>query len=155
MPTQTINLNNSLPAAPTGGVNIKWQGDPPSLDPTVVRNVSAYYTPGLVVGFGILSATTGNNIAGGVIAPRAASLSECKVLINKSDSSAALTIRIKQNGTDIFSADPTFTAGTTPGTLFTFTNLTASPLLVAVDDVFTIDVVSGTSSWAFTAQVES
>ena len=42
MPTQTINLNDALPAAPAGSQNIKWQADPPSLDPTVVRDVSAF-----------------------------------------------------------------------------------------------------------------
>lgn len=42
MPTQTINLNDSLPAPPAGLQNNKWQADPPSLDPTVIRDVSTY-----------------------------------------------------------------------------------------------------------------
>jgi hypothetical protein len=41
MPTQTINLNNTGPAAPSGSKNVAWQADAASLDPTVVRNVSA------------------------------------------------------------------------------------------------------------------
>jgi len=44
MPTQTINLNNTTPAAPAGALNIEWQADPPSLDPSVSRNVSAYFS---------------------------------------------------------------------------------------------------------------
>jgi hypothetical protein len=44
MPTQTINLNNITPAAPAGALNIEWQADPPSLDPSVSRNVSAYFS---------------------------------------------------------------------------------------------------------------
>lgn len=42
MPTQTIDLNNTTPAAPANTLNVAWQADAPSLDPTVVRNVSAY-----------------------------------------------------------------------------------------------------------------
>ena len=42
MPTQTIDLNNTTPAAPAEATNVQWQSDPPSLDPTVVRKVSAY-----------------------------------------------------------------------------------------------------------------
>jgi hypothetical protein len=42
MPTQTINLNNSTPAAPSGCLNVEWQAGALSLDPAVVRNVSAY-----------------------------------------------------------------------------------------------------------------
>lgn len=42
MPTQTINLNDALPAAPAGLQLNKWQADAPSLDPTVVRDVSTY-----------------------------------------------------------------------------------------------------------------
>lgn len=39
---QVKNFNGSLPAPPAGKVNIQWQADPISADPTVVRNVSAY-----------------------------------------------------------------------------------------------------------------
>ncbi len=41
MPTQTINLNNTTPAAAAGALNVEWQADPPSLNPATVRNVSA------------------------------------------------------------------------------------------------------------------
>lgn len=41
MPTQTINLNNTTPAAPAGALNVEWQADAPSLNPATVRNVSA------------------------------------------------------------------------------------------------------------------
>ncbi len=41
MPTQVINLNNTTPAAPAGSMNVEWQADAPSLDPSVARNVSA------------------------------------------------------------------------------------------------------------------
>jgi hypothetical protein len=42
MSLQTNNLNAVTPAAPAAGVNVIWQADAPSLDSSVVRNVSAY-----------------------------------------------------------------------------------------------------------------
>jgi hypothetical protein len=73
MPTQTINLNNTTPVAPAGAQNIEWQADPASLDPTVARNVSAYF-----------SAFTGDTGAGGkmgfVPAPAAGDAAAGKVL---------------------------------------------------------------------------
>jgi hypothetical protein len=45
-------------------------------------------------------------------------------------------------------------AGTAGGTLSTFTTLTSSPLPVATNDIFTIDITSGASDWAFTAVLE-
>ena len=42
MPTQTINLNNTIPGAPIAAVNVEWQADAPNIDPTVARNVSAF-----------------------------------------------------------------------------------------------------------------
>jgi hypothetical protein len=73
MPTQTINLNNSTPAAPAGSLNVEWQADTPTLDPTVVRNVSAYF-----------SKFTGDTGAGGAMglvpAPAAGDAAAGKVL---------------------------------------------------------------------------
>jgi hypothetical protein len=42
MSLQTNNLNAAEPAAPANGVNVIWQADAPSLDSSVIRNVSAY-----------------------------------------------------------------------------------------------------------------
>jgi hypothetical protein len=42
MPTQTINLNDLLPAKPANSAAVKWLADAPSLDPTVIRDVSAH-----------------------------------------------------------------------------------------------------------------
>jgi hypothetical protein len=73
MPTQTINLNNTGPAAPSGSVNVAWQSDAPSLDPTVVRNVSANVS--------ILVGDTGAGGAAGLApAPAAGDAAEGKVL---------------------------------------------------------------------------
>jgi hypothetical protein len=65
----------------------------------------------------------------------------------------ALTFKIKKNGTNVFSVDPTVAAGTAAGTVTTVTTLTTSPLPVAANDVFIMDITSGTSTWQFTAQL--
>lgn len=118
------------------------------------RNLKTTDIPLLVIGFILNTGATGINVGPELIAPRAGSLTKCKIVVKSSDSSTALTFRIKQNGTDIFVADPTISAGTAGGTIKTFTNLTRLPLSVAADDLFTIDVTSGSPSWQATIQLE-
>jgi hypothetical protein len=88
-----------------------------------------------------------------LMASRAGSLSKCTVIVKASDGSIALTFRIKQNGADIFSANPTIAAATTSGAVSISAALTSSPLAVSAGDVFSIDITSGSASWAFTAQL--
>jgi hypothetical protein len=76
------------------------------------------------------------------------------VVTKASDPTTDLTFKIKKNGTDVFSSDPTVAHATAAGTVSTFTALTSSPLSIAADDVFTIDISSWTSTWQFTAQLE-
>jgi hypothetical protein len=120
--------------------------------PAVIALISA--NAPLVIGFVMATGATGTNVGPDLIAPRAGSVTKCKVVTKASDPSTDLTFKIKQNGTDVFSADPTVAHGTAGGTVSTFTTLTSSPLAIAADDVFTIDVTSGTSTWQFTAQLE-
>jgi hypothetical protein len=108
----------------------------------------------LVMGFVLGSGATGNNVGPILIASRAGHFTKCKVVIKASDPSNSLTFRIKQNGADIFASDPTLAAGTASGTVLTFTGLTSSPLTVAGDDLFTVDVTSGTAFWQVTIQLE-
>jgi hypothetical protein len=112
-------------------------------------------TASLVIGFVINSGTVGTNVGKYAIAPRTGTLSKCKVAVASSDGSTQLVFTIKKNGTAVFTTSPTIAAGAAAGTLSTFTGLTSSPLSVAADDLFTIDITSGSSSWAFTAQLES
>jgi hypothetical protein len=114
---------------------------------------SFQYVP-LVIGFIIADGTAGTNIGPELAAPRTGQVTKCKIVTKTSDGSTALTLKIKQNGTDVFSVDPTVTAGTSGGTVSTFTTLTSSPLPVTIDDVFKIDITSGTSSWVFSVQLE-
>lgn len=109
----------------------------------------------LVIGFVINSGATGTNVGPEFAAPRAGTISKCKVVTKASDGSVDLTFKIKQNGVDVFSADPTVAHGTAAGTVSTFTALTSTPLTVAPDDVFTIDITGGSSSWIVTIQLET
>lgn len=109
----------------------------------------------LTIGFVMNSGATGTNAGPELAASHAGTVSQCVIVTKASDASVALTIKIKQNGTDVFPADPTVAAGTGSGTISIFTALTSSPLTVNKGDVFTIDITSGTSSWQFTAQLET
>ncbi len=109
----------------------------------------------IVIGFVIGVGATGTAIGGRRIAPRAGAITKCKVIVDASDASVNLTFTIKQNGSAIFTSSQTITAGTTAGTLSTITALTSNPLSVAADDIFSIDITSGSAYWTFTAQLES
>ncbi|WP_332772045.1 hypothetical protein [Phenylobacterium sp.] len=108
----------------------------------------------LVMGFFLGNGSVGTNVGPILIAARAGTFSKCKVVIKTSDASTGMTFRINQNGTNIFSSTPSIAPGTASGTVLTFTTLTSSPLSVAADDLFTIDVTSGTAFWQVTIQLE-
>ena len=109
----------------------------------------------LTIGFVITSGITGTNVGPMLAAPRAGTAGKCVVVTKASDFLTALTFQIYQNGSDVFSSDPTVAAGTSSGTVSTFTALTSSPLTVNAGDVFSINITSGTSVWSFTAQLET
>jgi hypothetical protein len=115
-------------------------------------------TPNIVlrpmVGFIINDGSPGTNVGPILIARQAGQVIKCKIVVKASDAAIDLTFKIKQNGTDVFSADPTITHGTASGTITTSVALTSVPLAVAADDLFTIDITSGSSAWQFTAQLE-
>jgi hypothetical protein len=106
------------------------------------------------VGFDINNGSTGTNVGPMLPANNAGVVNKCVIVTKASDAVTDLTFKIKKNGTDVFSVDPTITHGTASGTLTTVTTLTSVPLSVAANDVFTIDITSGTSTWQFTAQLE-
>lgn len=158
------NFNNTLPAAPSGGVNVTWQKNPTpiGIDPATgypIYDVSAYIPSGadsLVIGFIINNGTPGTNVGPELPAPRAASLGSVVVVTKTSDPTTPFQFDILKNGTSIFTGTlPTVSAATSPGTVSTFTSLTTVPLTVAKSDVFTISVIQGTSSWVTTVQAET
>lgn len=107
------------------------------------------------ISFGISSGNLGTNVVPfDILAVRSGTVSKCTVSIRSSDSVIGLTFRIKRNGVDIFSTDPHFAAGAAVG-ITTFSTLSPSPLTVAANDVFTMDITSGSGAWAFTAILES
>jgi len=116
----------------------------------------SWQTPQMVIGFMLAAATTGTAVTppGRLVAPRSGFLRKCKVVVNAVDSGTVLTFRIKQNGTSVFTADNTIATSTSVGTVLTFTNLTTTPLPVSVDDVFTLDITSGSAVWSATIQLE-
>ena len=137
----------SIVALPSGGGTTTGgggSGAPPT--PATLDN--------MVIGFPIASGNVGTNVGAMIPAPRTGQLSTCKIVTKSSDPSMALQIKVKMNGTDIFSTDPTVAAGTASGTVSTFTALTTSPLPVAQDAVFSLDVVTGGPNWSFTVQLE-
>jgi hypothetical protein len=108
----------------------------------------------IVIGFSMGSGATGTALAYAV-APRAGAVSKCKVLVKSSDGSTDLTFTIKQNGTSVFTSNQTITHGASAGSLTTITALTSVPLSIAADDIFSVDISSGSSAWAATIMLES
>jgi hypothetical protein len=108
-----------------------------------------------VIGFIINDGSTGTNVGPELIAPWASSISKCKLVTKASDGATDLTFTIKKNGTAVFTSSQTITHGTATGTLTTITALTSVPLSVSADDIFTIDISSGSIAWLFTVQLES
>jgi len=108
----------------------------------------------LFMSFVLSNGSAGTNVGPILLAPRQGSFTKCKVVVKNADGTTPLTFRILQNGTNIFTTDPIVPAGTSSKTVVTFTALTNSPLAVTADDLFTIDVISGTPFWQVTIQVE-
>jgi hypothetical protein len=107
-----------------------------------------------LVAFIVINGSIGTDVGPHLRVRQAGQVIKCKIDTKASDPSIDLTFKIKQNGVDVFSVDPTITHGTASGTLATSTSLTSVPLAVAADDLFTIDITSGSSAWQFTAQLE-
>jgi len=116
--------------------------------------VTVTNTPPIVVAFSISSGTVGSNVALYGIAPRNGYVTKCAVVVTKSDLTTGLTFNITQNGTNVFSANPSISSGVVAGSTFTFTALTSSPLSITQGDVFNMNITSGTGTWEFTAQLE-
>lgn len=163
MPAEVINLNDTNPAAPTGKSNVKWQkGSQTGTDSSSgypVFPVSAYIDEvviPLVIFFGIATGVTGTNVGPMLATPRDGEVSSVVVVTKTSDATVPFQFDIRQNGTSIFTGTlPTVSAATTSGTVSTFTTLTSVPLAVTKNDVFTINIIQGSSSWICTVQAET
>lgn len=156
--SEVINLNNTVPAAPSGNTNVLWQKGPQSgVDPSSgapVFPVSAYSLSPTVIGFVINTGVTGTDVGAMLVSPRSGFFTQCVVVVKASDGGTALTFTIKQNGTSVFTTSPTIAAGTASTTVVSFSGLNTNPLSFSQNDVFTIDITSGSAAWLFTAQLE-
>lgn len=108
--------------------------------------------PPLTINFQCRDGAAADNAAGRAIAPRKAFLTTCTVLVDSSDASTPLIFQVTLNGTLLFSVAPQIAAGAAAGTVASFA-LIGSPVAVSAADIFAINITSGSSSWAFTAQL--
>jgi len=100
------------------------------------------------------SALTAVGVGPILVAPRIGRLVQAKLVVKSADASTNLMVRVKRNGTSIFTVDWWIAAGTEAGTLLTNTNIVGSAIVFAADDLFSLDIVEGSASWDFTLQVE-
>jgi len=116
-------------------------------------------TPGTsinpIIGFIINTGVTGTNVGPMLPAARSGTVSVCVVVVKASDTSTDLTFTINQNGTSVFTAPQTVPAATATGTLISITALTSVPLSVNYDDIFTINITSGSANWIFVAVLQT
>ena len=107
---------------------------------------------GVSVGFAIGNGTPATPAVPLILAPVSGTISHCYFTTNSSDGATALTFNVKFNGTDIISGtNATVAAGTTQGTVSTFT-LTSGTIAITSGQKWEIDISSGTSSWSGIAQ---
>jgi hypothetical protein len=86
---------------------------------------------------------------------RGGDTSQVVVVIVASDALVNLSFDILQNGASIFETPPVIAAATAAGELPPITNLVSTPLTVEQDDVFTFNMIAGSTSWFFSAQLEN
>lgn len=114
-------------------------------NPTISATLAA-------LGFVLTAGATGTDVGPHLVALRAGSLTKCIVAIKTADASVTLTFNIKKNGTTIFSSNPSIPGGAS-GVMDESSNLATTPTPVAVNDLFTIDVVSGNANWSVTIEL--
>lgn len=138
-----------VPAPPSGSAAA---GDFLKADGTWANPATSFTVVGFIISSGIVATNAGPMLA----APSAGKINSCVVVTKASDASIPFQFDIKQNGTSVFTGTlPTVSAGTSSGTVTTFTSLTSVPLTVAKGDVFSINIIQGSSSWLATVQLET
>jgi hypothetical protein len=108
-----------------------------------------------IVGFIINDGSTGTNVGPMLPSPFTGTIDVINLVVKASDASIPLVFDIKQNGTAIFTS-PSVAAGTAQSTVpVSYTSLDEDPLPVTYNDIFTIDITSGSSAWSFTVVLET
>jgi hypothetical protein len=160
------NFQGTTPAAPAGNINAIWQvtSSPSSTDPISgqpVYDASCYVPIGgglsvveyvIPLGAGVV----GTNVGPVLPSPKIGAVSSVIFVTKASDASVPFQFDIKKNGTSIFTGTlPTVAAGTAANTVSTFTNLTAVPLAIAQNDLFTLNIIQGSAAWVGTIQART
>ncbi len=100
---------------------------------------------------------TGNiaSPAAWVLADRTSNvITKCAVYITASDNTTNLTFDVTKNSISVFTAPINVLANTTPGNIYTFSTLTPNPLPINQNDIFKLNITSGTSNWQGAIQLE-
>jgi len=113
-----------------------------------------FSTKPITVSFYINNGSAADPVAAD-FAPRAGSLTKCKVLVIASDAAVNLTFDIKKNGVSVFTAPPTVAMGTAALTLVNETASLTGTITVAADDIFKLSISSGSSSWIVSIKLET
>jgi hypothetical protein len=106
-----------------------------------------------IIGFIMNSGATGTDVGPILPAPRMGTASNLFVVVKASDPSTELTFTILQNQVAVITAS--VAAGTAAFTLVTFDSFlnqpASDPLSINQNDLFSINITSGSSAWVFTA----
>lgn len=109
-------------------------------------------SPVLTIGYSVGDGSVGTQIGPLLAAPVSGSLSRCVVVTKASDSSTDFSFQILKNGSNIFVSPISIVHGTTNSTLNAFAF--SSSVTVAKDDIFSLSILTGTSNWKLTIQLE-
>ena len=151
---ELLRLKNSLKNLPKGeGETIIIKQPSAPLPPSDGGGGGEIPVLSPLIGFVINDGTPGVDIGPKLISPIAGNINQCVGVVDASDLVAPLNFEIKRGGVSVFAAPGVVGAGASPGTIFLI-SLSSVPLAVAKHDVFSIDIISGTSNWKFTAQLE-
>jgi Tfp pilus assembly protein PilZ len=151
--SEIINLNDSSPAAPNGAINIEWQaGASTGTDAAtglpirpVSANIKVMTTVGWVVPAGSAAAASG--VGPVLVAPRAAIFTRARIAIKATDANKTLAVAVCKNGTSVFTLSVAAGATALQTAMLSFT--------VAADDLLTLNITAGSTTWDFTLQLET
>ncbi|VVC05613.1 Uncharacterised protein [uncultured archaeon] len=101
-----------------------------------------------ILGFVINSGDTGNNVGPELVSSENWEIVKCTTITKTSDTSTPFEFSLNQNGNSIFSSNPILSAGTSTGNILQWNDF--SSINISANDLFTIDIIQGSSSWAAT-----
>jgi hypothetical protein len=102
-------------------------------------------TAGWVVPAG--SAAPASGVGPVLVVPRAAIFTRCRIAIKATDTTNALTVFVCQNGSSVFTMSVAAGATALQTATLAFT--------VAADDLLTLNITAGSTTWDFTLQLET